>query len=166
MSTKNPKMMSEDDRLQLRKMRIEFCKKSAKFVCSNAGLGIIIVLYTIGGAYVFQALENTNEKTTCMASMNKYIPMENQTANSLWSIALAYPTDDQMDEAIQALRTQVQSFRDSVLLLNYDGSNCSAMGEPDGPGYQWSFSGALLFSVTVYTTVGTFTVMYLINCKI
>ena len=48
----------------------------------------------------------------------------------------------------------IVTFRDNILDLGYDGKNCSAMDDPDGPGYQWNFAGALLFSVTVITTIG------------
>ena len=86
--------------------------------------------------------------------MNKYVPMEDATVGKLWGIASTYNTDDDEALALAAFRVQVQKFRDDVQALKYDGSNCSMMGEKDGPEYQWNFPGSLLFSITVVTTIG------------
>jgi len=42
------------------------CKKAAKFLASTLGLSIIVALYAVAGAFIFQTLEQTNEKEECI----------------------------------------------------------------------------------------------------
>lgn len=77
-------------------------------------------------------------------------------ANKLWEISKSFPTDDDESSAVAAFQTQMELFRDNVLALNYDGRNCTIMGETDGPQYNFNMPGSLLFSITVFTTIGKF----------
>jgi len=86
--------------------------------------------------------------------LNLYQPMENETVYKVWTIATNYRMADDAPYALAAFHKQLAMFRADVISLGYDGTNCTAMDLPDGPGYKWSFSGALLFSTTVFTTVG------------
>lgn len=148
---------TQEEKVELRRRRIEYCKKSSKFILTNVGLGLVMVIYTIVGAIVFQKLETTNEKESCTASMNKYEPLENQTANDLWSMASSYTLGgDGYDDELSSIEQIVIEFRKKVLDLGYDGTNCSSLGEEGGPQFKWSFSGSVLFAVTVFTTVGSF----------
>jgi len=143
---------STDDR---RKRAIKGClKKALKFTFSQFGLCAVVTLYAVAGGFIFQHLEKTNEKQECLEAMLKYYPMENATVYRLWDVASSFQEKDDAVFALDAFQKQLQSYRDDVLALGYDGSNCSAMGEPGGPQYQWSYSGSLLFSVTVFTTIG------------
>jgi potassium channel subfamily K protein len=134
------------------------CKKFVKFMFSHIGLMIMVVAYSVAGGFIFEHLEATNEKQECVKAMNKYFPMENSTVIKLWEVAKIFCDDKDDDEKAEQANVEIQKllekFRDDVLELGYGGTNCTSMGEPGGPGFQWSFSGALLFSVTVITTIG------------
>ena len=121
---------------------------------TNIGLCTVVTLYAIAGAFIFEHLEQTNEKEECTQAQQLYNPMENSTVGKMWDISTSFRSTDDKDVAVAAFQKQLQSFRDDVLALSYDGSNCSAMGETGGPPYRWNFPGALLFSITVFTTIG------------
>lgn len=138
------------------------CKMFTKFFLSHIGLCVMVVLYSVAGGFIFQHLEQTNEKQECIKKMDKYTDMANGTVDELWTASQAFVQqwiDDNQDEeraqeAISEFRSYLVRFRDDTIELDYDGKDCDKMGEDDGPGYQWSFPGALLFSVTVITTIG------------
>lgn len=137
----------------------ECCKKFLKFLFSNLGLIAMVVAYSVAGGFIFEHLEKTNEKAECIKSMEKYIPMENDTTWKLWQMATAYvPAYNDGEEleatALHEIEQILHKFRTDVLELSYDGKNCTIMGETGGPGHKWSLPGALLFSVTVITTIG------------
>ena len=49
------------------------CTKAAKFILSNIGLCILVALYAVAGAFIFQLLEQTNEKEECIqASLSSF----------------------------------------------------------------------------------------------
>lgn len=121
----------------------------------------MVILYSVAGGFIFQHLEQTNEKQLCLQAESEYWPMEEDARNAIWEISVAYynqyaaKQDEEVEaEALEEFQSKLIEFRDDVLALGYDGQNCSRMGEADGPGYQWSFPGALLFAVTVVTTIG------------
>ncbi|ESN94959.1 hypothetical protein HELRODRAFT_102762 [Helobdella robusta] len=113
-----------------------------------------MIVYTIIGALVFQNLETTNEKQQCIRKMNAYNPIENETAEELWKAAQVFQQIDDEENALDAIYDIVVDFRQKALALKYDGKNCSQIGVDGGPQSDWSFSGSLLFCVTVFTTVG------------
>jgi len=56
----------DDDKMARRKALCLCCKKAAKFAFTNIGLSVIVVVYAIAGAFIFQILEQTNEKEECI----------------------------------------------------------------------------------------------------
>jgi hypothetical protein len=156
--TTNPSNQVKDEEEreleEKRQARRNCCKKALKFMFSHIGLCGMVVAYSIAGGFIFQHLEKTNEKQECVKAQDTYEPMENLTKYNLWDISSHFRKDEDIEYALVEFQKMLVKFRDDVLALSYDGTNCSMMGEPGGPGYQWSFPGALLFSVTVITTIG------------
>jgi len=58
------------------------------------------------------------------------------------------------DAMMIQMKSILQTFRNNSLAIGYDGRNCKGYGEPNGPVHEWSWAGALMFSVTVITTIG------------
>ena len=56
----------ERDKIARRKAMCTCCKKAAKLAFSTVGLSIIVALYAVAGAFLFQVLEQTNEKEECI----------------------------------------------------------------------------------------------------
>ena len=130
------------------------CKKVLKFVFSHIGLCGMVIAYSITGGFIFQHLEQTNELEECRKARDRYDPLLNATSNTLWEISTNFRNDEDMEWALGEFVKQLNNFRTDVLALGYDGKNCTQM--EDEKKYQWSFSGALLFSVTVITTIGKY----------
>ncbi len=68
----------------------ECCKTFSKFIFSHIGLCGMVVLYSVAGGYVFQYLEQTNEKELCLEAERAYLPMEKTTVSNLWAMSKAF----------------------------------------------------------------------------
>jgi len=56
----------DHEKIARRKAMCACCKKLAKFLASTLGLSILVALYAVAGAFIFQILEQTNEKEECI----------------------------------------------------------------------------------------------------
>ncbi|ESO12042.1 hypothetical protein HELRODRAFT_63599 [Helobdella robusta] len=129
-------------------------KAALKFICPKLLLIVMVCMYAIAGGFIFKHLESTNEKQECVEKQNKYMPVENETVRQMWAIINNYDSPGDVNSATLAFQKQLSGFRDSILSIAYNGTNCSMIGLPNGTDYQWSLPAAILFSTTVFTTVG------------
>ena len=110
------------------------------------------------GGFIFMHLEQTNEKQECINARDQYLPAENDTINKLWMICKTFTNDDEMIYAMIELQKVLRIFRDNVVSIGWDSEkDCDLMGEENGPAYNWNLAGSILFSVTVFTTIGKIT---------
>ena len=145
----------EQDELDRKAHFKEVGKKAFKFVASQLGLIILICLYALAGGFIFEHLEETNEKDLCMTAMNSYYDLQNKTITTFLTISNGFATADEA-YAMDAILQQLETFRQGIADSGYNGNNCTIMGEDGGPPYQWSLPGSILFATTIFTTVGTF----------
>ncbi|GAB6026372.1 hypothetical protein CHUAL_012575 [Chamberlinius hualienensis] len=118
-----------------------FVRAAITFTFSHIGLVSLVVGYTIMGAFAFKALEAEYEQKRTFDMMAK----TNSVIDSLWDI-----TSNQLvlrkenwTAAVQfKLCTFEKELVDSVKKNGTDGT------------VQWTFSGSLLYSIIVITTIG------------
>ncbi|CAH1797996.1 unnamed protein product, partial [Owenia fusiformis] len=143
-------MADMDDTEKKKKTLGTICKKVLKFMFSHIGLCGMVVAYSIAGGFIFKHLEKHNEWTECIKSRDQYMPKENETIKRLVKVMGSQRT---LVEKEEEFNRTLRTFRLNVLEIGYDGKDCENMGNEDGPAFQWSYPGALLFSVTVITTI-------------
>lgn len=129
---------------------ISCIRKSCQFLFSQVGLCALVVLYAFVGGIVFQHLEQTNEIHECKTRAGKYEKLENQTLEELW--AIAEHLGKSREKAMPAFKQQLTDFRTYIFLVG-GGSGPSECSERETKG-DWTFPDAMLFSVTVFTTIG------------
>lgn len=135
------------------------CKRVSKFLFSHIGLVVMVILYACGGAALFSLLEQHQEAVDCQEGKGE----ESTNIVNLKSLLLSYiqfnissnPADTTKDNETVAnanIETWLQDFRDSVLTTSsnyrYTGQDCTEEN------LKWNFAGALLFSITIFTTIG------------
>lgn len=131
-------------------------KKVSKFIFSYVGLVIMVVIYACAGAYLFSLLEQHEEAKNCQEGKGQ----ESSNIVNLKSSLLSYiqfnitnsndPNKDNETVANEKIEAWLTEFRDQVLLLRssyrYSGQSCDESS--------WTFPGALLFAITIITTIG------------
>ncbi len=128
------------------------CKKVLKLSFSHIGLSGMVIAYTIFGGFIFKHLEQPNELAECKRDRDDYYPLLNLTSHILLEISMQFRTVNDPGYVLDEFEQQLTKFGKEILTLGYNGTNCTEMEEKNK--YQWSFPGALLFSVTVITTIG------------
>ena len=111
---------------------------------SNVGICVLVVGYLLVGAVAFQQIEGP-EELKIKYTVGEY---RNQTVLRLWSITEKWNTLHPANWT-QEVAKIMQEYQARIIVeanSGYDGS--------DVPNYQWTFSGALLYSITVITTIG------------
>ena len=79
------------------------CKKVLKGLFSHVGITGMVIAYSVIGGFVFEHLEKTNEKQSCIQLMDKYTPVENKTMLNLWEVSRAYVNEFFMAEGNEAM---------------------------------------------------------------
>ncbi|XP_013083299.2 TWiK family of potassium channels protein 18-like [Biomphalaria glabrata] len=123
------------------------CRKLAAFIFSHIGLCSLVVGYSIMGGFLFQYLEATDEMKERINVLNT----RSYSVMKLWNM-----TND-----LNILYKENWTAMAEVILLEFQNNVYRSVKERGWDGrdetdedMQWSFSGSLLYSVTVITTIG------------
>ena len=129
-------------------------KKFAVFLLSYVGLTCAVVAYSIMGGFVFQALEAKNEELVqdkALALRKSVMNRIEHHINMTLHYHIHYKNDTHnwsadMSETIKAFQYN------TCLLVTNEGWN--GQSDDEGGEVKWTYAGALLYSVTVITTIG------------
>ena len=122
------------------------CKKFVTFLFSTVGLMCLMVGYTALGGYIFMLLEGPQEvktKTNMLLSRKWH-------AQRLWNLTLdlniLHPDN---------WTAMAEGILENYTLQVYMATKNQGWDGTDAEGdIQWSFAGALLYAITVITTIG------------
>ena len=112
------------------------------FVFSNVGICVLVLGYLILGAFMFEHLEAEN------LGVSPVVERRALAVARLWNITERYNTLHKGDWE-REVRRVVADYQEEVIEAvdkGFDGQ--------DQPSTLWTFSGALLYSITVITTIG------------
>ncbi|GLH04687.1 Uncharacterized protein GBIM_10342 [Gryllus bimaculatus] len=124
----------------------DFLRQFIAFMFSNVGIIGLVVGYTILGAFVFQAIEGSQDDDTGQ----RVVRLRNETAARLWQLTLRLNT---LSRALWVANVshEMLLYQEKVveaIMDGFDGTEHSKVPQ------QWSFPGAFLYSLTVITTIG------------
>lgn len=122
------------------------CRSAMSFLVSTVGLTCLMIGYTVMGGFIFMKLEAPNEKilkSDVQSSRKWHVEM---LWNLTYELNILYPENwtRMADEIMENYTREVYV---ATKNKGWDGSE----GESE---VQWTFAGALLYSITVITTIG------------
>ena len=133
------------------------CSRATRFVFSNIGLVVVVILYSIAGAFLFLILEQKEESKICeenrIEESSGILNLKGQLLNYIHFNITSDPIDLSKDNDTIAninIENWLGDFRDKVLnnqaTFQYIGHDCKQL--------KWNFANSLLFAVTIITTIG------------
>ncbi|XP_035219841.1 potassium channel subfamily K member 18-like [Stegodyphus dumicola] len=123
-----------------------YCRSGATFLFSHIGLCSLVFGYTVMGAFTFEALEAGNE----LDKRKQMRQEEEKVIEYLWELTNSGEIINESkwyENATVTIRNYEMTLVKAMRKEGYDGHN-------DTDNLQWSFSGALLYSIIVITTIG------------
>ncbi|XP_014091857.1 TWiK family of potassium channels protein 18 [Bactrocera oleae] len=120
------------------------CRQFTAFLFSNVGIILLVIIYTIGGAFIFQAIELFEyERLSTHKTIKPNIT--GKCLQKIWDITV---------QNISFFDNNYYKERVNEILLEFQREVAHEnLIDPDID-KQWSFSGAFLYSLTVITTIG------------
>lgn len=153
-------IIEERDRRKKSRRLKKGCKKVLRFFLSTTGLLLLNTMVMVLGAYIFKHLEEANELAECVNKRKDYYIAENVTLEMLMGMVVRLDDIEELSvegeaEVVEYFQDSLKSFALSVLDTGYRiTKECELMGTEEGESYGWSFTGALVFTLTVITTIG------------
>ena len=161
--------MDEDARRERRRRQRQKCiscfKKMAAFLFSHIGLAAMVVAYSIAGGFLFKALEAPYEVREKM----RILEWKEERIQDIWTLVEKTVAKGLVPDGVKHNFTE----RIRAILLEFQGEVTTAVKEKGWDGkdatdqtdLQWSFAGALLYAVTVITTIGRTFLIYFKHVK-
>ena len=143
----------------------QWLKKTAKFVFSHIGLVGLVGAYAVAGGFLFELLEKHQEKLSCqeaqgehMVQLTKlkqtivaYVQYNTTAPNTPANASFGSSEKDNQTVAIETIGALLYDYRSFVIdtssKYRYYGDDCSMTNK-------WTFPNALLFAITIITTIG------------
>lgn len=120
------------------------CRRFTTFLFSHVGLCVLVVGYSIMGAFAFRALEAPYEEKKA----SQVNTLRQETVRKLWEITDKFNVLYK-DNWTHMVAQEVRIFQTELIAAVKDGYDGK-----EGASQQWSLSGAFLYSLTVITTIG------------
>ncbi|XP_063841629.1 TWiK family of potassium channels protein 18-like [Scylla paramamosain] len=120
------------------------CRKFVSFMCTQVGVGGLVVSYAIFGAFAFTAIEGKNGHW----QTNRTSLIHNNTIRTLWNFTerLNVLHKDQWYEDVNSTLLDFQKrIVEVVLDEDYDGRNHTEV---------WNFPASLMFCLSVFSMIG------------
>lgn len=126
----------------------DFCRKTIAFMCTQVGVGGLIIVYALVGAASFISIE-TDEKLVDITYVEEVKQMRDRYASELWALAVKN-NDPDINETIWTSQMNVklldyQNYLVTMIKKGYDGRTIKQM---------WSFPAALMFCLSVFSMIG------------
>lgn len=159
----------ENDEQEPSKGRV-YCKKTVKFLFSHIGLVGLVVIYSVAGGFLFALLEEHQERINCQEAAGQltvqlttlkqeivsYIRENTTGSATVTAIAYGYQKDN-TTVAYEKLANMIFDYRDFIIQIGSEyrfyGDNCSMTNK-------WTYPNALLFAITIVTTIGYGNISY------
>ncbi|XP_043252506.1 TWiK family of potassium channels protein 18 [Colletes gigas] len=124
------------------------CRKLVAFMCSQVGVGGLVVSYAIIGAFGFMMIE-TQEPIASPVCIRESIRKE--YAEELWFSTASNQTVNVFNKTtFCTLSNQILRRYQENFIVNYKKENCSGLTSAD----LWSFPAAMMFCLSVFTMIG------------
>ena len=119
------------------------CRKFVSFMCTQVGVGGLVVSYAIIGSFAFIAIEGK----TGVKQANRTIEVHTEAIKKLWNFTerLNILDKDQWYEDVNDTLLTFQNKIVDYIKKGYDGREVEDI---------WTFSAALMFCLSVFTMIG------------
>jgi len=93
---------------------VRVLKEFVIFCLTQFGLIILVVAYSLVGAYIFAQLEQPNEERACIVNAELYSLAETSMVYRMWEVVKAYQQLNDFQDATNALQGLLNEFKDTV----------------------------------------------------
>lgn len=123
-----------------------FCRKSIAFMCTQVGVGGLIVAYALVGAFAFQSIEK-KAPTQNLNYTQQVSVMRLHYAKELWVTARKYNIFNETAWKAEINQT-IKTFQDNITSMVKHGYDKRTLDEI------WSFPAALMFCLSIFSMIG------------
>ncbi|CAF1144857.1 unnamed protein product [Adineta ricciae] len=125
------------------------CKSLTTFIFSRVGLCLLVVAYAFGGGVVFQFLEGPHEgAVTEVVQRRLHITVE-KLFNTSEHAKVLYQTN-----WTSMARRILEDYQQELVRQTKRGYQGERVDDDGNSAKQWNFAGAILYAITVITTIG------------
>lgn len=120
------------------------CRKFVTFMCTQVGVGGLVVSYAIMGAFAFRAIEGKDEQR----QTNHTLLIHDNTIRTLWNFTERHNVlhkDQWYEDVNQTLFEFQQQIVHAVKEKGYDGRSMEEV---------WNFPASLMFCLSVFSMIG------------